>query len=130
MAIVTLNQEGVPSTRRNLIRLTGMSSSSVYRSTSQLEELGTLSQDDNGVWAWKLPVPNDIKNMKIAHDQSAILELKSFITETLSNLSTLIPNSDGRIEEVVEQIEKFEPSQPQTGVRTMFGDMVLGDDND
>lgn len=133
MALVALRQEGVPATRADLIRLTGMSSSSVYRSTGLLQDIGLLKRDDNGVWDWTVDVPKDISNAGVgigpnnyAIDNSAVNELKAFIGDMLVSMQTDIPNSKERLEAVRHKVEEFS-IKPKTGASALFGDAVLGE---
>ena len=133
MALVALKQEGVPATRADLIRLTGMSSSSVYRSTGLLRDLGMLKRDKNGVWNWNIAVPKDISNAGMgiqqnnyAIDSSAVDELKAFITQMLDAMQAEIPNSKDRLEVVRHKVEEFS-TKPKTGASALFGDAVLGE---
>lgn len=133
MALVALKQEGVPATRADLIRLTGMSSSSVYRSTGMLQDLGLLKRDNSGVWGWTVDVPKDISNAGIsigpnnyAIDNSAVDELKAFISDILITMQADIPNSRERLEAVRHKVEEFS-TKPKTGASALFGDAVLGE---
>lgn len=133
MALVALKQEGVPATRADLIRLTGMSSSSVYRSTGMLQDLGLLKRDDSGVWDWTVDVPKDISNAGVGIgpnnyviDNSAVDELKAFISDMLITMQTDIPNSKERLETVIHKVEEFS-TRPKTGASALFGDAVLGE---
>lgn len=133
MALVALKQEGVPATRADLIRLTGMSSSSVYRSTGMLQDLGLLKRDGSGVWSWTVDVPKDISRAGIgidpnnyAIDNSAVNELKAFISDMLITMQADIPNSRERLEAVRHKVEEFS-TKPKTGASALFGDAVLGE---
>lgn len=133
MALVALKQEGVPATRADLIRLTGMSSSSVYRSTGLLQDLGILNRDKNGVWNWNIAVPKDISSAGIGIEQnnyalnsSAVDELKAFISDMLISMQADIPNSKDQLEAVMHRVEEFS-TKPKTGASALFGDAVLGE---
>jgi hypothetical protein len=138
MGIIACGQMGVPATLNNLMRITEFSSMQIYRGTDTLNKHGLLERDDDGVWSWAVDVPKDIENIHLAFPNgNDVDELKAFISEELKHIQLDTPDTRTKtvIEQVVEEVEQFDPKKKkreprsETGPKSLFGDAVLNVDD-